>query len=561
MFIWVSKLGVPMVGFIFVTGGVLSGLGKGVVTASIGKILQFRGYRVTAIKIDPYLNVDAGLLNPYEHGEVFVTEKVWEETYDPFKIRCAEVDMDFGTYERFLDIEIPPWNNITTGQIYLSVITKERRGEFLGKTVQIIPHVTDEIKCRIRRAANKREVDFVLVELGGTVGDIEGMPFLEALRQLRLEEKKTFLIHVTLIPVLKEKGEQKTKPTQHSVKLLQGAGLQPDGIIARCKEELGQEAKRKIALFCNVPETAVFSDHDLETIYELPLILEEQGLGKYICHKLGIQQNLEESKINEWKGYVERFKRPRHHVRIVLVGKYARLSDSYVSINEALKHAAAHLNAAIEISWLESEPLEFGEGFEALNQANGILIPGGYGSRGVEGKILAVEWARKRRKPILGICFGLQMMIIEFARNVCGLKEANSTEVDPETPHPVIDSLKKEKEKWFGGTQRLGSQPIKILKGTLAHEIYRGHLDMEGIVLERHRHRYEVNPEYINLLKESGLVISGFHPEFPLVEVIELPKREHPFFFGVQAHPEFKSRVERPSPPYLAFIKAALKTK
>ncbi len=526
--------------YIFVTGGVLSSVGKGTVTASIGLILKSMGYSVTAIKIDPYINVDAGTMNPFMHGEVYVTED------------GGETDLDLGHYERFLDVNLSKKNNITTGQIYLSVIEKERKGEYLGQTVQVIPHITNEIKERIKEISRLYHADITLVEVGGTVGDIEGLPFLEAIRQMRLEQglENTLFIHVALVPILSATGEQKTKPVQHSVQELRRIGIQPDAIVARCQRMLEPEARRKIALYGNVPEEAVFTSYDVETIYEVPLILKEQGIDKYIAKRLGLKYV--EPKLDEWREFVEMLKEPKKHVKIGMVGKYTKLKDSYLSIIEALKHSAAKLRVKPVLKWIEATDIEQGKTSleKALSDVNGIIILPGFGKRGVEGKIKAIRYARENKIPLLGICFGMQLSVVEIARNLAGLERAHTTEVDPHTPHPVITLLKGQRLDRLGGTMRLGAQPIKVIEGTMAFKIYDG----EKIVYERHRHRYEVNPKYIDILEKVGLRVSGVSLDNPeLVEFIEL--RNHPFFFGSQPHPEFKSRPLRPAPIYHAFLK------
>ncbi len=525
--------------YIFVTGGVLSSVGKGTVTASIGLILKSMGYNVTAIKIDPYINVDAGTMNPFMHGEVYVTED------------GGETDLDLGHYERFLDINLSKKNNITTGQIYLSVIEKERKGEYLGQTVQVIPHITNEIKERIKEISRLYRADITLVEVGGTVGDIEGLPFLEAIRQMRLEYglENTLFIHVALVPILSTTGEQKTKPVQHSVQELRRIGIQPDTIVARCQRMLEPEARRKIALYGNVPEEAVFTSYDVETIYEVPLILEEQGIGRYITKRLGLKYV--KPRLDEWKEFVKMLKEPRKHVRIGMIGKYTKLRDSYLSIIEALKHSAAKLRVKPVLKWIEATDIEQGKISveEALGDVNGVIILPGFGKRGVEGKIKAIKYARENKIPLLGICFGMQLSVVEIARNVAGLERAHTTEVDPNTPHPVITLLRGQRLDRLGGTMRLGVQPIKVVEGTIAYKIYNG----EKIVYERHRHRYEVNPKYIDVLEKAGLRVSGVSLNNPeLVEFIEL--RNHPFFFGSQPHPEFKSRPLKPAPIYHAFL-------
>jgi CTP synthase len=529
-----------VVKYIFVTGGVMSGVGKGIVTASIGKILQTRGATVTAMKIDPYLNVDAGTMNPLVHGEVFVTDD------------AGETDMDLGTYERFLDVNLSKEHNITTGQIYLSVLERERRGDFLGHCVQIIPHVTDEIKRRIRAIGERNKTEFVVVEIGGTVGDIESLPFLEAARQMRLEEgfQNVVFAHVTLVPVLDVVGEQKTKPTQHSVQELRRIGIQPDLIIARCKRPLLTGPKKKIALFCNVEERAVFTSPDLPTIYEIPLKLDEQNLGKYLCERLGMQHCI--ANWGKWKEIVNGFLNPIHTVRIAICGKYAELADSYVSVNEALRHAGAACHAKVEIKWIETEELERDTSkLSLLSEFDGILVPGGFGSRGTEGKVAVIRYARENNIPFLGICLGFQLAVVEYARYL-GYEKANSTEIDPNTPDPVIDLMPEQREvDSKGGTMRLGAHEIIIQPGTLAHRLY-GHYS----IWERHRHRYEVNPIYLKKLEKGGAIFSARSSDNRRMEIFELP--QHFYFIGTQFHGEFKSRPTSPSPPYFGLIKAAL---
>jgi CTP synthase len=526
--------------YIFVTGGVLSSVGKGAVTASTGKILQARGFTVTAVKIDPYINYDAGLMNPYMHGEVFVTED------------GGEVDLDLGHYERFLNVDLSRLNNITTGQVYWEVINRERRGEYLGRCVQIIPHVTDEVKRRIRLVAERSRVDVVLVEVGGTVGDIEGLPFLEAVRQMRLEEGGNALfIHVALVPILDVTGEFKTKALQHSVQELRRIGIQPDVIVARSLRPIDEEARGKIALYGNVPMNAVFTSYNVECIYELPLILDRQGFGDYIVEKLGLKPS--PPRWSEWEAVVEGFKRYSGVVEVAMCGKYTKLMDSYISINEALRHAAAYLGVGVKLRFIEAEELEKDPSrLEELEGCDGVMVLPGFGQRGAEGKVMAAGYARERGIPYLGVCFGMQLAVVEFARNVAGLEGANSTEVDPHTPHPVIDLLPEQAGvDRMGGTMRLGAQASILEPGTLAFKLYG-----QPVVFERHRHRYEVNPAYWELLQRKGLVFSGYSPDKRRVEFIELPS--HPFYLGCQCHPEFKSRPGRPSPIYLGFIKACL---
>ncbi|RLG92215.1 MAG: CTP synthetase [Candidatus Hecatellales archaeon] len=533
-----------MVKYIFVTGGVLSSVGKGVTASSIGKMLQVRGYNVTVIKIDPYVNVDAGTMNPFMHGEVFVTDD------------GSETDLNLGWYERFLDVSMTKDHYITTGQIYGSVIEKERRGEYLGKCVQIIPHITDEIKMRIRRVAEKTRADVVLTEIGGTTGDIEGLPFLEAARQLKLEEGSldTLFVHVALVPILETTKEQKTKPLQHSVNELRRIGIQPDIIVARCSVMIEHEVKKKIALFANVEEKGVFCSPTIKCIYELPLIFDKQGMGSYICRRMGLPER--KPVWDSWTKTLEGYLNPKYEVKVAMCGKYAKLSDSYISINEALRHAGATFHASVNIDWIETETFEEDPSkLEVLNVYDGILVPPGFGARGTEGKILAISYAREKNIPFLGICFGFQMAVVEFARNVCGLKDANSVENDPNTPHPVLDYLPEQKNiKMIGGTMRLGAHEIHLKHGTLIHKLY-------GVdtIYERHRHRFEVNPEYWEILEKNGLVFSGKSSDGRRIEVLEFPKNS--FHVGTQFHPEFKSRPNRPSPVFYGFISACLKRK
>ncbi|RLE49467.1 MAG: CTP synthetase [Candidatus Methanomethylicota archaeon] len=531
-----------MTKYIFITGGVLSSVGKGIVTSSIGKMLQIRGFSVTAIKIDPYVNVDAGTMNPFMHGEVFVTED------------GGETDLDLGHYERFLDVNLSKENNITTGQVYGAVISKERRGDYLGSCVQIIPHVTDEIKERIKAVARKSGADIVLVEIGGTVGDIESLPFLEAARQMYIEEgeKNVLFVHVSLVPILKATGEQKTKPTQHSVQELRRIGIQPGIIVARCETMLEPDAAKKIALFCNVPLKAVFTSPDAKTIYDVPLILDKQGMGDYICERLDLKPSKPDW--SSWEQIVESFNNANTTVKIAMCGKYTRLTDSYVSIKSALEHAAASLRARVELRWFETTDFEKDSAkLSSLWECDGVMILPGFGARGVEGKILAVQYAREHDIPLLGICFGFQLAIVEFARNVVGLDEAHTTEVEPSTPHPVIDLLPEQRSlKELGGTMRLGASKIILEPNTLAFKLYG-----KREIYERHRHRYEVNPKYWDVLESAGLKFSGWDEEHLRVEFAELPDKK--FFLGSQAHPEFKSRPGKPSPPYKGFIEACVK--
>ncbi|MBO3803086.1 MAG: CTP synthase [Candidatus Brockarchaeota archaeon] len=529
--------------FVFVTGGVLSSVGKGSVTASIGKILQARGYEVTATKIDPYLNFDSGTMNPYMHGEVFVTED------------GGETDLDIGSYERMLDRNVSKGHSITTGQIYWKVIEMERKGEFLGKCVQIIPHVTDEIKRRIVEAAENGKVDVSLVEVGGTVGDIEGAPFLEAARQLSLQlpARDTTFVHVALVPVLDSTGEAKSKPLQHSVQELRRIGIQPDIVIARTRNVLPGELRAKIALFASVPEDSVFSSPNLPSIYLLPESLDKQGLGSKVCEKLGLEDRKPDWR--PWRRVVKPLMEPRYRVRISLVGKYAGLADSYMSVLEALRHAGGVCNAGVDVELVEAEELEESGASERLRASDGIIVPGGFGTRGAEGKVKAIEYARKRDVPFLGVCFGFQLSVVEFARNVALMGSANSTEVDPRTPYPVIDLMAEQKGIGsLGATMRLGASPVVVEKGTLAYKLY-GREE----IYERHRHRYEVNPSLKGRLVERGLRFSGYDRDGKRMEILELPGKF--FFFATQYHPEFKSRPGRPDPAYYGFVKAALSKK
>jgi CTP synthase len=540
-----------MVNYIIVTGGVISGLGKGITTASIGKILENHGYKVTAIKIDPYINFDAGTLRPTEHGEVWVTED------------GGEIDQDLGHYERFLDINIPKCNNITTGQVYSAVIEKERSGKYLGKTVQPIPHVTDEIKRRIRAPAEETKFDFVLVEIGGTVGDYENVLFLEAVRQMKHEGEKVIYVHVTYVPVLKSLGEAKTKPTQHSVKLLREIGIQPDFIITRSEKPLDDVRKEKIALFCNVSGEDVISDSNIDNVYGVPLLFEEQELCKKILKKLGLRK--EEIDFNAWKNYIAKIKKLEKKVKIGIVGKYFdigafKLSDSYISVIEAVKHAAWNNNVRPEIEWIDSKIFEKQpRKIVNLKKVDGIIVPGGFGLSGVEGKIATIKYARENNIPYLGLCLGMQLAVVEYARNVCGMKGANTTEVDKNTPYPVIDfipdQIKIVTESRYGATMRLGAYPAILTEGSLVRKLYDG----QNKVYERHRHRYEVNPQYIEVLEKHGFVFSGRSPDGVLMEFMELPG--HPYFTGTQAHPEFKSRPMKPAPLFDGLLKAAKKKK
>jgi CTP synthase len=527
---------------VFVTGGVASSLGKGITAASLGRLLKARGFKVAMQKIDPYLNVDAGTMNPYQHGEVFVTED------------GAETDLDLGHYERFVDINLTRKSNVTTGQIYGAVIEKERRGEYLGQTVQVIPHITDEIKRRIHEVAEEWDADVTIVEIGGTVGDIEGLPFLEAARQFKLDvgADHVLYLHVTLIPTVAG-GELKTKPTQHSVRELRSIGIQPDGLVCRTPMPLTEEMRRKIALFCDTPNDAIFEAVDTDFIYEVPLMLEEQGMAKWVMQRLGLTDG--EPDLTDWRELVRRGRNPVGEVNIAMVGKYVQLRDAYLSVVEALKHGGFAHQVCVRIRWVDAEQLNDETALLLLNGIDGIVVPGGFGYRGIEGKIVAIKYARENGIPFLGLCLGLQCAVIEFARNVCGLDGANSTEFDEGTRHPVIalmDEQRRVVQK--GGTMRLGAYPCFLKPGTKIAEIYGTHL-----VYERHRHRYEVNPRYHEILERHGMVLGGISPDGKLVEAIELS--DHPFFVATQFHPEFKSRPNRPHPLFTAFIGAALRQK
>ena len=526
--------------FIFVTGGVASGLGKGITTASLGRLFRSRGLRVALQKLDPYVNVDPGTMNPFEHGEVFVLDD------------GAETDLDLGHYERFTGENLHRGSNVTTGAVYSAVIQKERRGDYLGKTVQVIPHITDEIKERIRNHAAAENADVVIVEVGGTVGDIESLPFLEAIRQLRNEvgRDRCAFVHVSLMPFIGPSGELKTKPTQHSVKELRSIGLQPDAIVCRSDRVIGRHLKEKVSLLCDVPISGVVSAPDSDSIYRVPLVLHDEGLDRELAHHLRIDA---EPDLSEWRDLVNRIDAASEPVRIAIVGKYVNLRDAYLSVIEALKHGGFHHGAHIEIEWISSDDLEGGDMREVFEGIHGIVVPGGFGWRGVEGKLDAIRHARENGVPYLGLCLGLQCAVIEFARNVCGLDAANSSEFDPGTPHPVIDLLPEQKNVTdLGGSMRLGAQPCHVAPGTKAAEVYG-----ESVVYERHRHRYEVNPAYHEALSGKGLVFSGMSPDGRLVEIIEL--EDHPFFMAGQFHPELRSRPTRPHPLFRDFIGAALK--
>jgi CTP synthase len=531
-----------MTKYIFVTGGVTSSLGKGIIAASLAKLLQARGFKVTIQKFDPYINVDPGTLNPYEHGECFVTED------------GAETDLDLGHYERFLNIFTSQSNNVTTGRIYQTVINKERAGEFLGKTVQVVPHITDEIKRRMQLIGKTGEYDIVITELGGTVGDIESLPFIEAVRQLQWElpDEDVVVVHLTLIPFLKAAKELKTKPTQHSVKMLSETGVHPDVIVCRTEEPLGNDIKRKIALFCNVKQEAVIEAMDASTIYEVPLLMLREKLDIFCLKKLNIKE-YNEPKLDKWKAFLDKLKYPKTKVTIGLIGKYLELQDAYKSILESFIHAGAVNEAKVQVINIHSEFITEENVAEKLEGLDGLLVAPGFGSRGIEGKIIAVKYAREQGLPFFGICLGMHMAVIEYGRNVIGLKDAHSTEMDANTTNPVINLMEEQKKiKMMGGTMRLGSYPCDIKENTLAHQIY-GQLN----ITERHRHRYEFNNDYLDIYEKAGMIASGKNPETGLVEIVELP--QHPFFIGVQYHPELKSTVEEPAPLFIHFIAAAKK--
>ena len=531
-----------MAKYIFVTGGVTSSLGKGIIAASLAKLLQARGLKVTIQKFDPYINVDPGTLNPYEHGECYVTED------------GAETDLDLGHYERFLNIFTTQANNVTTGRIYQTVINKERAGDFLGKTVQVVPHITDEIKRRMLLLGQDNKYDVVLTEIGGTVGDIESLPFIEAVRQLQWElpEEDVMVVHLTLIPYLNAAKELKTKPTQHSVKMLSETGVHPDILVCRTEHPLNNDIKRKIALFCNVKQDAVIEAMDASTIYEVPLFMMREKLDLICLKKMNIT-NYGEPNLEKWKGFLDKLKYPKSKVTIGLIGKYIELQDAYKSILESFVHAGAMNEVKVQVVNVHSEFITDENVAEKLQSFDGLLVAPGFGRRGIEGKIIAVQYAREHGMPFFGICLGMQMAVIEYGRNVLGLKDAHSVEMDANTSHPVINMMEEQKNiKMMGGTMRLGSYPCEIMEGTLAHQIYG-----TTMISERHRHRYEFNNDYLDQYLAAGMVASGKNPESGLVEIIELPN--HPFFIGVQYHPELKSTVESPAPLFVGFIDAAKK--
>ncbi|MDH5162840.1 CTP synthase [Heyndrickxia oleronia] len=532
-----------MTKYIFVTGGVVSSLGKGIIAASLGRLLKNRGLKVTTQKFDPYINVDPGTMSPYQHGEVFVTDD------------GAETDLDLGHYERFIDINVTKYSSVTTGKVYSEVLRKERRGEYLGGTVQVIPHITNEIKSRVFRAGEVTDSDVVITEIGGTVGDIESLPFLEAIRQIKSDvgRDNVMYIHCTLVPYIKVAGEMKTKPTQHSVKELRSLGIQPNIIVVRTEMPISQDMKDKIALFCDIDEKSVIESRDADTLYSIPLSLRDQNLDQIVCDHLKLQCH--EPDMTEWMGLVEKVRNLSKVTKIALVGKYVELPDAYLSVVEALKHAGYAYDSDIDINWINAENVTEENVKDLLMNADGILVPGGFGDRGVEGKILAIQYARENKVPFLGICLGMQLASVEYARNVLGLKGAHSSELDPNTPYPIIDLLPEQKEiEDLGGTLRLGLYPCKIEKGSKAFDVYQNDL-----IEERHRHRYEFNNEYREQMEAAGFVFSGTSPDGRLVEVIEI--EDHPWFVAAQFHPEFTSRPTRPQPLFRGFIESALNNK
>lgn len=526
--------------YIFVTGGVVSGIGKGITAASLGRLLKNRGVKVSLQKFDPYLNVDPGTMSPYQHGEVFVTDD------------GAETDLDLGHYERFIDENLTQNSNVTTGKIYSSVIEKERRGEYLGGTVQVIPHITNAIKDKVYQAAKERDVDVIITEIGGTVGDIESQPFLEAIRQIKSEvgSDNVCYIHVTLVPYLGKAGELKTKPTQHSVKELRTIGIQPDIIVCRTEKELSDDIKGKIGLFCNIEGRSVIQNLDAEDLYEVPLMLHAEGLDNLVCEKLHLGcRDIENS---EWIEMVNKIKNLKNNVKIALVGKYVELHDAYISVVEALSHGGYANNSKVEIKWVNAEEIETGDVNEILSDVDGILVPGGFGDRGIEGKISAIKYARENKIPFFGICLGMQCAVIEYARNVLGFEGANSSEINPNTKYPVIDLMNDQKDiENLGGTMRLGQYPCKLEENTNSYEAYNSEL-----ISERHRHRYEFNNTYRQQIAEGGMKIVGTSPDGRLVEIVEI--EDHPWYVAAQFHPELKSRPNKPHPLFTGFIKATL---
>ncbi|WP_372714681.1 CTP synthase [Ilyobacter sp.] len=522
--------------YIFVTGGVVSSLGKGITAASLGRLLEERGYNVTIQKFDPYINVDPGTMNPYEHGEVFVTDD------------GGETDLDLGHYERFIDKSLTKYNSVTTGKIYQSVINKERRGEYLGKTVQVIPHITNEIKSRIEIVGKENNSDIVITEIGGTVGDIESTPFLEAIRQFRYDvgRENVIYLHCALLPFLKAAGELKTKPAQHSVKQLMTLGIRPDVLVCRTEHPTNEDIRRKLSLFCDIDADAVIEAPDASTIYAVPLIMEANGLAKVVCRKLGIEDR--EVDLTAWEEMVDRIVNPKDDIRLAVVGKYVELKDAYISVNEAIEHAAYSMGLKAKIDYIQAEKINTTD----LTAYNGILVPGGFGDRGIEGKIDSIKFARENKVPFLGICLGMQSVVIEYARNVVGWKTAHSSEFDKETKYPVIDILPDQKNiEDMGGTMRLGVYPCKLEEGSLARELYN-----EELIYERHRHRYEFNNEFKDEIQNAGLIISGSSPDGRLAEIVEISREEHPFFIAGQFHPELKTRPNRPHPLFKGFVEA-----
>ncbi|MEY8355034.1 CTP synthase [Lachnospiraceae bacterium 54-53] len=525
--------------YVFVTGGVVSGLGKGITAASLGRLLKARGYKVTMQKFDPYINIDPGTMNPVQHGEVFVTED------------GVETDLDLGHYERFIDESLTKNSNVTTGKVYWTVLTRERRGDFGGGTVQVIPHITDEIKSRFHRNLNSSETEIAIIEVGGTVGDIESQPFLEAIRQFQHEagHENVILIHVTLVPYLKVSGELKTKPTQASVKDLQGMGIQPDIIVCRSELPLDDGIRSKIAQFCNVPKTHVLQNLDVEVLYELPLVMEQEHLAEVACESLKLP--CPKPDLTEWAAMIDNWKHPEKEVTVALVGKYIQLHDAYISVVEALKHGGVSNRVKVHIKWVDSETVTDENAADIFADVNGILVPGGFGNRGIEGKISAIRYARENKIPFLGLCLGMQMAIVEFARHVAGFADAHSVEFDAETAHPVIHLMPDQDGiEDIGGTLRLGSYPCVLDKASVSYEVYGTEL-----IHERHRHRYEVNNDYREELTRDGMKLSGISPDGRIVEMVEIPS--HPWFIATQAHPEFKSRPNRPHPLFRDFIRAS----
>jgi CTP synthase len=526
--------------YIFVTGGVVSSLGKGITAASLGRLLKNRGLKVTIQKFDPYINVDPGTMSPYQHGEVFVTDD------------GAETDLDLGHYERFIDINLGKFSNVTAGKVYMTVLKKERRGDYLGGTVQVIPHITNEIKERIIRSGKESGADIVITEIGGTVGDIESLPFLEAIRQMKSDigRDNVMYVHCTLMPYIKAAGEMKTKPTQHSVKELRGLGIQPNVIVVRTEMPISQDTKDKIALFCDIDNKAVVECRDAEVLYEVPLALQKQNFDKIVCEHLKLECN--DADMTEWTALVNKVKNLSKTVKIGLVGKYVELQDAYISVVEALRHSGYAFDSEISVKWINAEHVTDENVNELLEDVDGILVPGGFGDRGIEGKIRATKFARENKVPFLGICLGMQLASIEFARNVLNLSDANSSEINPDTNYPIIDLLPEQKDiEDLGGTLRLGLYPCKLVEGTKAYEAYN-----DDVVYERHRHRFEFNNEYREQMEENGFVFSGLSPDGRLVEIIEL--KDHPWFVASQFHPEFISRPNRPQPLFYNFVKASL---